>query len=72
MEWLKELLRRMRKLRLGEQFDADIDEELRLHRDMREKKYREAGMEPDEARYAAQRRIGNALRLREESRDALF
>ncbi len=52
-----------------EQFDADLDEEMRLHRELREQEQIERGVSAQEARYAAQRRFGNDLVLREESRD---
>jgi hypothetical protein len=51
------------------QFDSELEEELRLHRELREREQMEAGVTPEEARYAAQRRFGNDLVLREESRD---
>ena len=50
-------------------FDADLDEEMRLHRELREKEQIECGLSPQEAHYAAQRRFGNELALREESHD---
>jgi hypothetical protein len=56
------LLRRRR-------FDADLEEEMRLHRELREQEQIERGLSPEEAHYAAQRRFGNDLVLREESRD---
>jgi putative ABC transport system permease protein len=51
------------------QFDRDLEEELRLHRELREQEQIEGGLSPKEAHYAAQRRFGNDLVLREESRD---
>ena len=50
-------------------FNADLDEEMRVHRELREREQIEAGVDPEEARYAARRRFGNDLVLREESRD---
>ncbi len=55
-------------LRRG-RFDAEIDEEMRLHRELRQHEQIERGISATEARYAAQRRFGNDLLLREESRD---
>jgi len=52
-----------------ESFDADLDAELRLHRGLREQEEIERGLPPKDAHYAAQRRFGNDLALREESRD---
>jgi predicted permease len=50
-------------------FNADLDEEMRLHRELREREQIEAGADLEEARTAARRRFGNDLVLREESRD---
>ena len=66
---LAELRRRVLMLLRREQFDADLDEEMRLHRELREQEEIERGVSAREARYAAQRRFGNDLVLREESRD---
>jgi putative ABC transport system permease protein len=64
-----ELGRRLLTLLRRRQFDAEIDEEMRLHRELREQEQIERGLSPQEAHYAAQRRFGNELVLREESRD---
>ena len=53
----------------GRQFDADLLDEMRLHRELRERDELERGNSATGARYAAQRRFGNDLVLREESRD---
>jgi predicted permease len=53
----------------GRQFDADLQEEMHLHRELRERFEMERGIPPAEAHYAVQRRFGNDLILREESRD---
>ena len=50
-------------LRRG-RFDADLDEEMRLHRELREKEQIERGLSPKEAHCAVQRRFGNDLVLR--------
>src|SRR5579859_7822131 len=66
---LAELGRRFLALfRIG-RFHADLDEEMRLHRELREQEEIERGVSPEEAHYAAQVRFGNDLVLREESRD---
>jgi len=51
------------------QFDTDLDEEMRLHRELREQEQIERGLSLKEAHYVTQRRFGNDLMLREESRD---
>ena len=61
--------RRLLMLFRGPQFDADLQEEMRLHRELRAQEEVEHGLPPKEAHYAAQRRFGNDLVLREESRD---
>ncbi|MGA2075058.1 MAG: ABC transporter permease [Terriglobia bacterium] len=61
--------RRLLMLFRGWQFDADLQEEMSLHRELRVQQDVECGLTPTEARYAAQRRFGNDLVLREESRD---
>ena len=53
----------------SERFDADLDEEMRLHRELRVQQEIERGLPAQQAHYAAQRRFGNDLVLREESRD---
>jgi predicted permease len=51
------------------QLDRDLEEEMRLHRELREQEQIEAGVAREEARYAARRRFGNDVVLREESRE---
>jgi predicted permease len=52
------------------QFDRDLEDELRSHAEMKAHALADAGgMSADEARAAARRRIGNPLRLREQSRE---
>jgi putative ABC transport system permease protein len=66
---LNELARRLLMLFRRKRFDADLNEEMRLHRELREQEEIERGLSAKEAHYAAQRRFGNDLVLREESRD---
>ena len=52
------------------QFDRDLEDELRFHEEMKAHALADAdGMSGDEARAAARRRLGNPLRLREQSRE---
>src|SRR5580698_1640913 len=67
MDWLSELLRRLWMLVRRRQFDADLEEEMRLHVELREQAQIQAGVAPEDARYAALRRFGNTTLLREES-----
>ena len=48
----------------------DLEEEMRLHRDLRARELREEGAETEDARYAAQRKVGNTRRFREEIHQA--
>src|SRR6516164_7295929 len=65
MNWLREFLRRITMLMHRRQFDADLEEEMHLHLEMRQQEHLESGMEADEARAAARRRFGNVTTLRE-------
>ncbi len=64
-----ELGRRLLALFHRGRFDADLEEEMRLHQELREQEQVDRGVSPEEAHYAAQRRFGNKLVLREESRE---
>jgi predicted permease len=67
MNWLRELARRMGMLIHRRQFDADLEEEMRLHLELRQEEQLQSGMTADDARAAARRRFGNATYLKEES-----
>jgi putative ABC transport system permease protein len=69
MNWFIEIGRRLLMLFRRSQFDRDLEEEMRLHRELREREQIEAGVAPEEARRAARRRFGNEIVLREESRE---
>ncbi len=70
-EWLEELGRRVTTLFSGRaHFDHEMEEEMRLHRDLRARDLRDDGATAEEAYYSAQRRFGNSLRLREEIHQA--
>ncbi len=69
MEWLGELWRRLVFFLRRGQFHRDLEEEMRLHQELRAQTHAEDGMVPEEAHYAAQREFGNPLLLRERSRD---
>jgi putative ABC transport system permease protein len=67
MDWLRELARRLSMLIHRRQFDADLEEEMRLHLELRQEELLQSGMITDDARAAARRRFGNATYLKEES-----
>jgi putative ABC transport system permease protein len=65
------LLRRLLFFLRRDQLDRDLDDELSHHEEMKARALADAGgISADEARAAARRRLGNPLRLREQSRDA--
>lgn len=67
--WLRELWRRLRFFIHRQQFERDLDEEMRLHNELRQEEFRDLGIDQDSARYKTQRRFGNATLLKEVSRD---
>jgi hypothetical protein len=69
MDKLSQLWRRLLFYARRDQFDRELEEEMRFHLEMKARENAEAGMEPLEARYAAVRQFGNQTLLREVSRD---
>src|SRR5215467_13635168 len=67
MNWLRELGRRIRMLLRRRQFDADLEQEMRLHLELRQLEQVESGMTVDDARAAARRQFGGTTYLKEES-----
>jgi predicted permease len=64
------VLRRLLFLFQRNQFDRDLEDELRFHEELTAQALADAdGMSSDEARAAARRRLGHPLRLREQSRE---
>src|SRR5690242_10523646 len=64
MSWVARLRGMLKRDRL----DRELDEELRSHIEMRAADNLAAGMPPEEARYDARRRFGNASLLKEDTR----
>jgi predicted permease len=64
-----ELLRRIQYLLLRERYTAELEYEMRLHRELRERRLIGGGLDPSAARHAAQRRFGNTTYHQERSRD---
>ena len=62
-----ELLRRIRMLLHRGQFQSDLEEEMRLHLDLREQEQCEAGLSRQAAHQAAYRRFGNPTAIKEKS-----
>ena len=70
MPVLAAIVRRLRMLFAGSRVERELDEEMRLHLQLREQQLREQGLPADQASHEAQRRFGNALLLRQDSVDA--
>jgi predicted permease len=70
MNWLRELARRLSMLLHRRQFDADLEEEMRLHLELRRQEQLQSGVAENEAQAAARRQFGNTTYLKEESRFA--
>src|SRR5438552_4098738 len=69
MGWFEEVFRRLLMLLRGQQFNRELEEEMQLHRELREQEQAETGMSAEQAHFTVQRRFGNPILLREESRD---
>jgi predicted permease len=68
MNFFGELARRLSMLFRRSQFDADLEEEMRLHLELRAQQQQlQAGMTQTDARSAARRRFGNPTVLKEKS-----
>ena len=67
--FVNELWLRTKSLLNRKQLDRDLEDELAYHLDMREWKNLNAGMNAEDARYAAKRDLGNVTRLKEISRE---
>jgi predicted permease len=70
MEFLAELRRRIAMLLHPRRFHDDLEDEMRLHRELRQQQLAERGLSADAAHFAAQRRFGNATLLKERSQQA--
>ena len=70
MNCLLQLWRRILHYVRRNQFDRELEEEMRFHLEMKAEEYVAAGMTPGEALRAARRQFGNETRMREMSREA--
>lgn len=68
MRWLNQLWMQVRMLLWRRNADAELDEELRFHLEQQIAENRAAGMDAEEARYAALRTFGNPASLRDNTR----
>ena len=64
-----QLWRRLLFYARRDRFDRELEEEMRFHLEMKAQENIEAGVKPEEARYAARRQFGNQTLLLEVSRE---
>jgi putative ABC transport system permease protein len=64
-----ELWRRLAMLLRRGKFERELGEEMRLHREMKERELAANGVDVNEARYAANRAFGNVMSLKEGGRE---
>src|SRR5579859_3507883 len=69
MNWLRKVQLRFHALFQKEKLEARMDHEMRAHIEMQTQENMEAGMKPQEARYAALRQFGWAESIKETCRD---
>ena len=69
MTTIREMLRRLWFLVRREQHLSELEEEIRLHTDLRAETMRAAGMSAPQAKVEARRRFGNVTNVAEVSRD---
>src|SRR5207249_6592844 len=69
MKMLRTVWSKLRALWQRRPMKQEIDEELRLHLDLRTAENIAAGMSPEQAAAAARRRFGNVQSVREECRE---
>ncbi|HUQ79648.1 MAG TPA: ABC transporter permease [Gemmatimonadaceae bacterium] len=70
-ERLATVVRRVRFHLHRERFERELAEEMRFHVDMKARDHEQAGMSPDAALDAAQRRFGNRRRIQEQTGDIM-
>jgi len=70
MDRFGELARRLGMLLRRRRFDGDLEEEMRLHLELRQQEHIESGVAADDARAAARRQFGNVTVWRAKSRTA--
>ncbi|MGB6482263.1 MAG: ABC transporter permease [Candidatus Acidiferrales bacterium] len=70
MNWLGGLGRSVAILVRRRKFDSEMDEEIRLHLELREKEHAANGFSAEEAYMTARKNFGNTLALREASHDS--
>ncbi len=69
MTSIGELVRRVWRLVRRDRYTAELEEEMRLHLELREARLREHGATEEDARAGARRRFGRTVAIEERSRD---
>ncbi len=69
MNWLRTIQTRFHALFRKRELDAEMDEEMHSHIEMRTQENIDAGMSPEEARFAALRQFGGTESIKEDCRD---
>jgi hypothetical protein len=69
MNWLRSIRTRFRALFRKRELDSDMDEEMRSHSELRTQASIEAGMNSEEARFAALRQFGGTESIKETCRE---
>ncbi len=70
MKLFNEFKRRIATWLHREEFDQEMQDEMRLHLELRKEEHTDRGLSADSAYSAAHRRFGNATRIQEKSREA--
>lgn len=70
MRFVTEFKKRLRMIGHRDQLDRDLDEEMRLHLELRQQQLIERGMPPEAAHRAARLKFGNPTRIKEQSQMA--
>ncbi len=65
---MRTLLRRVKHWIRRDRLDADLAEEIELHRAMRQARLEASGVPPDEAAHASRRAVGNVTAARGRAR----
>ncbi len=69
MNWLHKIHHQAQGLLQKQKLDAEMDEEMRTHIEVRTRENVQAGMPPDEARYAALKQFGWTETIKETCRE---
>ncbi|MGC2468118.1 MAG: ABC transporter permease [Candidatus Acidiferrum sp.] len=68
-QWMNKSWLRLKSIFWRASLDRDLQDEVSFHLAMREQQNRLAGIDPEEARYAAHRQFGNTTSLKERTRE---